>query len=94
MRWFYPRLTLRPMLLFNDNLLPTVALPLPNRGLAFGDGFFETLIFIEGRVRLAADCGARMQQAPAALHLALPAALATTEGLETAGMMATGLDLL
>ena len=71
------------MLLLNDLLLSSAALPLPNRGLAFGDGFFETLVFIDGRLRLAADHGARMQQAAAALHLTLPAALATPEALET-----------
>ena len=71
------------MLLFNDNLLPTVALPLPNRGLAFCDGFFETLIFTAGRLRLAPDHLARMQQAATALYLTLPAALATAEALET-----------
>ncbi len=72
------------MLLFNGELLtPTAfALPLPNRGLAFGDGFFETLIFAEGRLRLAAGHVARMQQAAAALHLALPPALATATALE------------
>ena len=69
------------MLLLNGQLLPTAALPLPNRGLAFGDGFFETLIFAEGRLRLAADHCARMQRAAAALHLALPPALATAAAL-------------
>jgi len=71
------------MLLFNGELLDsaTFALPLPNRGLAFGDGFFETLIFTNGRLRLAADHAARMQQAAAALYLTLPAALATAEAL-------------
>ncbi|MGI4761627.1 MAG: aminotransferase class IV [Janthinobacterium lividum] len=71
------------MLLFNGNLLDptTFALPLPNRGLAFGDGFFETLIFADGCLRLAADHAARMQQAAAALYLTLPAALATAEAL-------------
>ncbi len=70
------------MLLYNNALLPTAALPLPNRGLAFGDGFFETLIFTEGRLRLAAGHLARMQRAAAALHLALPPALATATALE------------
>ena len=50
------------MLLFNGQLLPEVALSLPNRGLAFGDGFFETLIFAAGRLRLAPDHLARMTQ--------------------------------
>ncbi|MBD2721231.1 aminotransferase class IV [Hymenobacter armeniacus] len=71
------------MLLLNNELLPAAALPLPNRGLAFGDGFFETLIFANGRLRLAAGHHARMRQAAAALYLALPAALATPEALET-----------
>ncbi len=69
------------MLLFNNDLVPTAALPLPNRGLAFGDGFFETLIFTAGQLRYAADHLARMQQAAAALYLTLPAALATPGAL-------------
>ena len=72
-------------LLFNNELLASASatLPLPNRGLAFGDGFFETLIFTTGRLRLAADHHARMRQAAAALYLTLPEALATPEALET-----------
>jgi len=72
------------MMLFNGELVEeqNFALPLPNRGLAFGDGFFETLIFAEGRLRLAAGHLARMQQAAAALYLTLPPALATAEALE------------
>lgn len=72
-------------LLFNGELreLTSFALPLPNRGLAFGDGFFETLVFTTGRLRLAADHHARMRQAAAALYLALPEPLATPEALET-----------
>lgn len=60
-----------------------VALPWPNRGLGFGDGFFETLIAENGRLRLATDHLARMQAAAAAFHLTLPAPLATAEALET-----------
>ena len=63
--------------------MPAAALPLPNRGLAFGDGFFETLVYTAGHLRLAADHHARMQQAAAALYLTLPAPLATPEALET-----------
>lgn len=72
------------MLLFNGELTnpATFRLPLPNRGLAFGDGFFETLIFAEGRLHLAAGHLARMQQAAAALYLTLPTPLATAEALE------------
>ncbi len=70
------------MLLLNNELLPAVALPLPNRGLAFGDGFFETLIFIDQRLRFAAGHFLRMKQAAAALFLALPAPLASPAVLE------------
>ena len=72
-------------LLFNNLLVAAdgFGLPLPNRGLAFGDGFFETLIFTQGQLRLAADHFARMQQAAAALYLTLPTELASPEALET-----------
>ena len=72
-------------LLVNGELMdaPGCRLPLPNRGLAFGDGFFETLIFSDGRLRLAADHQARMRQAAAVLYLILPEPLATPEALET-----------
>jgi branched-chain amino acid aminotransferase len=71
------------MLLYNGHLLPddALTLPLPNRGLLYGDGFFETLIVENDRLRLAADHLARMRQAAAALHLELPSALDTAEGL-------------
>ncbi len=71
-------------LLYNGALVVEAGfgLPLPNRGLAFGDGFFETLVFAAGRLRLAADHLARMQQTAAALYLTLPEALATAEALE------------
>ena len=56
-------------LLYNDELneATAFALPLPNRGLAFGDGFFETLIFATGRLRLAAVTRSahRIRRAPA-----------------------------
>jgi branched-chain amino acid aminotransferase len=69
------------MLLYNNDLLTTAALFLPNRGLAFGDGFFETLIYSNNQLRLAADHAARMQRAAAALYLTLPAPLATADAL-------------
>ncbi|MCI1187600.1 aminotransferase class IV [Hymenobacter sp. DH14] len=71
------------MLLLNNALLPVAALPLPNRGLAFGDGFFETLVYQAGRLRHAPDHHARMRRAAAALYLSLPEPLATPEELET-----------
>ncbi|PJJ60538.1 aminotransferase class IV [Hymenobacter chitinivorans] len=70
------------MLLLNNQLLPTATLPLPNRGLAFGDGFFETLVYADGHLRYAAHHAARLQQAAAALYLTLPAELATASALE------------
>ena len=72
-----------PQLLYNGRVLAAKALglPWPNRGLAFGDGFFETLIVERGQLRLAADHLTRMRQAAAALHLALPTPLATVETL-------------
>ena len=73
------------LLFFNEDLheAESFSLALPNRGLTFGDGFFETLIFAAGHLRLASDHHARMRQAAAALYLTLPAALATPEALET-----------
>lgn len=70
-------------MLFNGALVEDAQLTLPwsNRGLAFGDGFFETLIFSDNYLRLAADHAARMQRAAAALHLSLPTPLATAEAL-------------
>jgi branched-subunit amino acid aminotransferase/4-amino-4-deoxychorismate lyase len=69
------------MLLLNNDLLPSAALSLPNRGLAFGDGFFETLLYSSNQLHLADDHAARMQQAAAALYLTLPTPLATAEAL-------------
>jgi branched-subunit amino acid aminotransferase/4-amino-4-deoxychorismate lyase len=82
------------MLLLNDALLPTATLPLPNRGLAFGDGFFETLVLADGRLRYAAEHVARMQQAAAALYLMLPPSLASATALQTTLLrLATANDL-
>jgi branched-subunit amino acid aminotransferase/4-amino-4-deoxychorismate lyase len=71
-------------LLFNGVLIDTneVTLPLPNRGLAFSDGFFETLIYSQNKLHLVAEHAARMQHAAAALYLVLPTPLATAEALE------------
>ncbi|MBD2769014.1 aminotransferase class IV [Hymenobacter sp. BT664] len=71
-------------LVFNGELLGAdlFRVALPNRGLAFRDGFFETFIFIDGRVRFVADHVVRMQRAATALYLSLPAALASAEALE------------
>jgi branched-subunit amino acid aminotransferase/4-amino-4-deoxychorismate lyase len=71
------------VVLFNGELMEAeqVALSWPNRGLAFSDGFFETLIFRHNHLRLAPDHATRMQQAATMLHLALPTPLATADTL-------------
>ncbi|MCB2377103.1 aminotransferase class IV [Hymenobacter sp. BT635] len=70
------------MLLLNNTLLPSASLSLPNRGLAFGDGFFETLVVAHGRLRYALHHHARMQRAARALYLTLPKSLASAGALE------------
>ncbi|NVO32537.1 aminotransferase class IV [Hymenobacter lapidiphilus] len=71
------------MLLYNGQLHPesAFALPLPNRGLQFNDGFFETLVWADGAVRYSPQHLARMQRAAAALALPLPPALVTLGAL-------------
>lgn len=59
-----------------------LALPLPNRGLQFNDGFFETLVLTAGQLRYVAGHFARMRQAAKVLALHLPAALGTPSKLE------------
>ncbi|UOR06826.1 aminotransferase class IV [Hymenobacter aerilatus] len=74
------------MLLHNDHLLPAAdfALALPNRGLQFNDGFFETLVWSAGAVRYLPHHLHRMRAAAVALHLPLPPALADTNALTAA----------
>jgi branched-subunit amino acid aminotransferase/4-amino-4-deoxychorismate lyase len=71
------------LILLDGELLPAsdLALPWPNRGLQFNDGFFETLVCAAGVVRWLAEHHARMRAAAAALHLELPAVLSTPPGL-------------
>lgn len=71
--------------LYNGELLPAAAvrLPLPNRGLYFNDGFFETLVWESAGLRYLPYHLARMQRAAAALELQLPAPLATGAALTT-----------
>ncbi|MBW3130039.1 aminotransferase class IV [Hymenobacter profundi] len=72
-----------PVLLYNDHLLPAadLALPLPNRGLQFNDGFFETLVWAADTVRYLSHHLRRMRAAAVALHLPLPPALADAPSL-------------
>jgi branched-subunit amino acid aminotransferase/4-amino-4-deoxychorismate lyase len=71
------------MVLYNGELLPAdaVRLPLPNRGLYFNDGFFETLVWEPAGLRYLPHHVNRMRRAAAALGLELPAALATGRAL-------------
>lgn len=71
------------MVLYNGELLPAdaVRLPLPNRGLYFNDGFFETLVWEPAGLRYLPYHMARMQRAAATLELQLPASLATGAAL-------------
>ncbi|RSK44783.1 aminotransferase class IV [Hymenobacter perfusus] len=71
------------MVLYNGELIPAdaVRLPLPNRGLYFNDGFFETLVWEPAGLRYLPYHLARMQRAAAALGLQLPPALATGPAL-------------
>ncbi|HEX8349969.1 MAG TPA: aminotransferase class IV [Hymenobacter sp.] len=70
--------------LYNGHLVAQqdFALSLPNRGLFFNDGFFETLIWAEGALRYRPYHLARMRRAAAVLGLVLPAALAEETHLE------------
>ncbi|MGY2132472.1 aminotransferase class IV [Hymenobacter sp. HD11105] len=72
-----------PTLLFNGQLIAEEAftLALPNRGLFYNDGFFETLIWVNGGVRFLPHHLDRMRAAATALQLSLPIALSTLEGL-------------
>lgn len=71
------------LVLYNGDLLPAdaVRLPLPNRGLYFNDGFFETLVWEPAGLRYRPYHVARMQRAAVVLGLELPPALATGPAL-------------
>jgi branched-subunit amino acid aminotransferase/4-amino-4-deoxychorismate lyase len=78
-------------LLYNGQLLPAAefALQLPNRGLFFNDGFFETMVWTETGLRYQSQHMARLQRAAAVLGLALPAVLTTPQALShTLGRLA------
>ncbi|WP_022824970.1 aminotransferase class IV [Hymenobacter norwichensis] len=71
------------MLLYNGQLLfeEDFALTLPNRGLFFNDGFFETLVWAEDTIRYLPHHLARMQRAADVLGLELPPELASASHL-------------
>ncbi|MBB4601878.1 branched-chain amino acid aminotransferase [Hymenobacter luteus] len=71
------------MLLYNGQLHPDdhFALPLPNRGLYFNDGFFETMVWANGTLRYLPQHWQRLQAAAAALGFILPPPLASAPAL-------------
>ncbi|WP_303311600.1 aminotransferase class IV [Hymenobacter sp. BT730] len=74
------------VLLYNGQLYTTdsFGLTLPNRGLQFNDGFFETLIWSNDGLRYRTQHLQRMQAAATALELELPFALVAEGALEWA----------
>lgn len=78
------------VLLYNGLLVADsdFALPLPNRGLYFNDGFFETMVWDADSVRYLPHHWQRMQRAAAALSFTLPSELASAQALAaTAGRL-------
>lgn len=71
------------MLLYNGLLVADsdFALPLPNRGLYFNDGFFETMVWDADGVRYLPHHWHRLQRAAAALALTLPPELTSAQVL-------------
>jgi len=69
------------MLLYNGDLIPEPELQLPptSRAFQFNDGFFETVIVADGKLRFWNDHLARMQAAAKALKLELPQTIVTGE---------------
>lgn len=62
------------MLLYNNHFLPEheLKLPLSNRAFQYNDGFFETIMIVDGRLRFWQDHQERTQEAASALQLAIP----------------------
>ncbi|MBB6610265.1 aminotransferase class IV [Pontibacter sp. Tf4] len=69
------------MLLFNGQFIPEqkLQLPLTNRAFQFNDGFFETAIVANGKLRFWDDHVARMQAAAKVLKLELPPTIISGE---------------
>jgi branched-subunit amino acid aminotransferase/4-amino-4-deoxychorismate lyase len=69
------------MLLYNGDFIPEteLQLPLTNRAFQFNDGFFETIIVAEGKLRFWADHLHRMKAAAEALKLELPQTIVSEE---------------
>ncbi|PVY38715.1 aminotransferase class IV [Pontibacter virosus] len=63
------------MLLYNNTFLPVqdLKLAITSRAFQYNDGFFETVMAVDGMLRFWPDHQARMREATAALQLAIPA---------------------
>ncbi|QHL86415.1 hypothetical protein GU926_02725 [Nibribacter ruber] len=61
-------------IIYNGQFLPEqdLRLPLTNRAFQYNDGFFETLVWEKGRLRLLVEHIERMQEAASTLGLKLP----------------------
>ncbi|GGF99132.1 aminotransferase class IV [Pontibacter amylolyticus] len=62
------------MLLYNNHFLPLqdLKLPITNRAFQYSDGFFETIMVVDGQIRFWRDHQDRIREAAAALQLAIP----------------------
>jgi branched-subunit amino acid aminotransferase/4-amino-4-deoxychorismate lyase len=69
------------MLLYNGDFLPEseLCLPLTNRAFQFNDGFFETIIVADGKLRFWDDHLHRMKAVAKALKLELPQTIVSEE---------------
>ncbi|WP_162426375.1 aminotransferase class IV [Pontibacter pudoricolor] len=69
------------MLLYNGEFIPEAELRLPvtNRALQFNDGFFETVIVADGRLRFWNEHVSRMHAAAKTLKLELPQTIVSGE---------------
>ena len=63
-----------PVALLHDRLVPveSVGLGPDNRGFCYNDGFFETIVFVDGQSRWWKHHAERIRRGAAALHLTLP----------------------
>lgn len=62
------------MLLYNGDFIPEqeLRLPLTNRAFQYNDGFFETIMIVDGRIRFWQEHLDRMQIAAKALNILIP----------------------
>ncbi len=60
--------------MLHDQLVPanTVVLSADNRGFRYNDGFFETIVFLDGQPRWWRHHAERIRRGAAAMHLTLP----------------------